>query len=376
MSPARLQPLPRPLRSVDVSVRTETWPRGKIPPPGLSALAGTQQVDIADVLREVALRTSPPISLGFSLADCWAWLRYAPALDMGPGLRLRSEWRDLDPHQKTIFSDDWGVGLSMHLLDDALNLANATSTSYFLSQTQNAWLMRSGRRGPSKSPDFIAQDMTGAVHIIECKGSQSNPATLEKQIEAGRAQKQNIRFSSAISVGERLVVASFIPQSHSVFDALVVIEDPPEDEEEPVLDMSPEEVEEIIVRGELASTLRVARLPKLASLVAMNERGTARNDNDVARELTLLSDSKTAGRWAKTWKAFEQFAYQVDGSLRSKAVDVEVSLSMDAIDAALDPDARLANRFPRTKRTRRADEHGRTVARTSLGLEFAIGVVD
>jgi hypothetical protein len=53
-----------------------------------------------------ALWTRPPVRYGFSLSDCWAWLRYFPAIAVNSELRLREEWTSLDPHYKTVLSGD------------------------------------------------------------------------------------------------------------------------------------------------------------------------------------------------------------------------------------------------------------------------------
>ena len=38
----------------------------------------------------------------------------------GPYLRLRSEWTDIDPYQKTVASDELGIGFTTQLLFEEL----------------------------------------------------------------------------------------------------------------------------------------------------------------------------------------------------------------------------------------------------------------
>ena len=60
----------------------------------------------------IGILTSPPRYSGLSLSNFWAQLRYLPALSRQvPELRLRRLWGDTDSHQKTLLSDDFGMGL-------------------------------------------------------------------------------------------------------------------------------------------------------------------------------------------------------------------------------------------------------------------------
>jgi hypothetical protein len=134
-------------RTLTVQVDAASWPQGKQVPVALSSLSGTQQVDMLAVMREISLRTAPPNSKGFDLASNWAVWRYIPALAKGSHLLLRPEWNDIDSHQKTILSDDWGVGVGMHIVGSALGFIRATSTNYFLSQVPQAYIVKEAKEG-------------------------------------------------------------------------------------------------------------------------------------------------------------------------------------------------------------------------------------
>jgi hypothetical protein len=97
------------IRNIKVSVNKSSWPNAT-PPSDIMNLPSIWQADVGIALLNTALWTRPPRYTGFDLADFWAWLRYMRAFADTPDLRLRQEWQDLDPHQKTILSDEVGVG--------------------------------------------------------------------------------------------------------------------------------------------------------------------------------------------------------------------------------------------------------------------------
>src|SRR5215467_11157034 len=106
-----------------------------------------------------ALSTRPPIIQGFHLSDFWAWLRYAWALDSSLDLRLRPEWESIDPHQKAVLSDELGVGFTTCLLSTELGYSQFRDTLYFVGVLEpgSFLLTSSAKRGPKKSPDYIAR---------------------------------------------------------------------------------------------------------------------------------------------------------------------------------------------------------------------------
>ncbi len=108
-------------KSVRVQIRPNSWPAPECVPPALAGAVGERQIDVLRALLFCAFWTRPPVSFGFYLADCWAWLRYLPAICSRPELRLRDEWTSLDPHQKTVLSGDFGVGFTTLFLHETLD---------------------------------------------------------------------------------------------------------------------------------------------------------------------------------------------------------------------------------------------------------------
>ena len=80
-------------RRVDIEVLSDSWPASTAPPSGLVAAVQSypSQVDILASILFLGLWPRSPVTHGFSLSDCWAWLRYFPALATTPDLRLRDE---------------------------------------------------------------------------------------------------------------------------------------------------------------------------------------------------------------------------------------------------------------------------------------------
>ena len=337
----------------------------------LTALVGLHSVNILEVLREVAILTAPPVGYGFTTAETWAWRRYLPALDPGPELRLRNEWSSLDPHQKTILSDDWGVGLPIHLLRQALQIRTIASTHYVLNRLAprfpviQAHLQRTGKRGPSKSPDFLAIDSANAIHIIECKGNQSDVDTLKSQLIQGIAQKKNIVFSN-IQEGERLVAGLFIPQYSSAEKPLVMIRDP----QGPPLKIEAdfETVLREVIRGELASTLHASRLPTLGNIVALNQQ---RDTAGVKRELESLSLRDDQGRTRYVHRQEFSWALKRDDRTESHRLELEIGIAKDVIDALMNPRFDLLKLLRQQEPATIESDGTGFVAESALGFYFS-----
>ncbi|PYE85123.1 hypothetical protein [Phyllobacterium leguminum] len=61
------------------------------------------------MLQRLGELTTPVLSPQSGVARLWPLLRYLHAVADTPGFRFRGKWRDTDPHQKAIVSDDLGV---------------------------------------------------------------------------------------------------------------------------------------------------------------------------------------------------------------------------------------------------------------------------
>jgi hypothetical protein len=217
------------LRKVSVSVDTTTWTTAPVPSPLTSVNGVVRDVSMLDVLLSVAVWTRPPTVYGFSLSDCWAWMRYLPALAPQPDLILRDEWTALDPHHKTVLSGDFGVGFSTLLLSELLGFVDYADTLRVVSIThpQKFYLGRTAkRRGPAKSPDYIATDAAGKFSVLECKGGQTSRDGLLDSMKRGVEQKKNVKTIGGTTIEHQLVAGVYVPQWGAADRALFAVQDP------------------------------------------------------------------------------------------------------------------------------------------------------
>ena len=228
-------------KSLTVTVDASTWPKGG-PPFPRRFHQGSREFDfnIPAMLLALGYLTTPPQSAGASLSEYWAWVRYFCAISDEPDLRLTNEFSELDPHQKTILSDDFGMAVPICWLLHTLRLGPITDGRYFidrLAPLAGATTERPARRGPRKSPDFVARDNRGRWHVIECKGTQSGLNYRNGQLgnpqsptQGAVSQKRTITFPAG-STGQRLACGLFIAFEDGEEPSDLRIIDPPEEEE-------------------------------------------------------------------------------------------------------------------------------------------------
>lgn len=260
-----------------VSTVASTWPRS-ILPPRFPQTPRRCEVDVAEVLLMIGRLTTPVLASGASLAEFWAYARYIFAWQSDELLTLTPEFAELDAHQKTILSDDVGMGLPMHWLSRRMNLIGICDGRYFieryLATYGGTYSGKAAKRGPGKAPDFICVSRNGKFHVIECKGTQTSPAYRDEQLglpinkglRGGRAQKRTVTFPAHIA-GQRLACGTFISSSIEQPSHLKII-DP---EEPPLLEVGEENAPmafDPMTRGALAQMLRASGFPQAANLAA------------------------------------------------------------------------------------------------------------
>jgi hypothetical protein len=224
-------------REVDIDVDQASWP---VPPalpafpPSFHVGSATEDISITAMLLMIGYLTTPSSVTGVSLSEFWAWVRYLAAFTNDTDMRLTSGFASLDSHQKTILSDDFGMGLPMLWLDQRLGFVEICDGRYFIqyvAASAHATARRTAKRGPNKSPDFVARDASGVWHVIECKGTQSGPDYSQRQMSDGDPQKRSIVFPSS-HTGQRLVCGLSIAVHDSQFPTTLTITDPPPELEE------------------------------------------------------------------------------------------------------------------------------------------------
>ncbi|MEM9898560.1 MAG: hypothetical protein AAF742_04190 [Pseudomonadota bacterium] len=232
------------------------------------------EIDVTAFLLMIGYCTVPSHAARHAINTLWAWVRYFGALSDGDELRVSAEFSELDPHQKTILSDDFGMGMSLHLLSSALKLQAFCDGKYFIDrlapQLPSAVSITAtkAKNGARKSPDFIAVDDKGRWHVIECKGTQSGRDYCNRQLRRGLSQKRAVQFHGSLK-GQSLVTGFDIADEGSRTGSRLVIVDPEPDE--PPMDIGEDDVKlarGTVARGKIAKNIMLAGAPNLSRIMA------------------------------------------------------------------------------------------------------------
>ena len=258
-------------KSLKVEIKRTSWPNNR-PPRKLARLAGTQNINITAFLLMIGDCTVPTHAARHSINALWAWVRYFGAFSPDADFRLSHDFAELDPHQKTILSDDFGMGMSLHLIFNALGLQSFCDGKYFIDRMSTRVRFKAAaknaKNGARKSPDFVGWDRFGKFHVIECKGTQSGAAYSNRQMNLGITQKCAIRFAQP-NRGQSLVTGFEIAQAQDASESRIVIQDP--EPEDPPLDINEDEAGlavETLARAKIAKSFMLAGASNLSRIVA------------------------------------------------------------------------------------------------------------
>jgi hypothetical protein len=281
-------------KNVNVELDASSWTSlGKTVPTELTKLAGgaPRKMSVRIALLHTALCTRPPTSTGICLADYWAWLRYGPAIDSSADLRLRAEWDDIDPHQKTVLSDELGMGFTAYLLSRVLKFKSFADTIHFVNVTNPGkykFDKRSRKNGKYKSPDFVALDSAGNpnnINVVECKGTQSSKKSLVEAVEGGIPQKQNLVSAGSSTINHSLAAGLFIPHKKSNEEAVIYVSDPPRVElSEIFARIAPERMQTAVVQVDLAKHFALMGLHSIANALVSTDISTASHLPDIDKQ--------------------------------------------------------------------------------------------
>lgn len=266
-------------RELEILIDQRTWPKkNKLPhfPKSFHSGSIIDNINITSMLLMIGYLTTPTSSTGVSLSEFWAWIRYLSAVTNDKDMRLTDSFFSLDAHQKTILSDDFGMGVPMLWLMSSLSLNQIVDGNYFIQKiaaSVNAKSVKTGKRGPNKTPDFVARDYYGDWHVIECKGTQSGPEYSDKQLgikgkkgSGGVVQKKSIIFPTG-HTGQRLACGLSIGIENRSSSLLKIV-DPEPDEPFEVDEQNMIYAEDAITRGALSKYLRLSGLEITAERIA------------------------------------------------------------------------------------------------------------
>lgn len=121
-------------RTIRIHIDRKSWPKAPQLPrfPRSFMGVGVETMNVPAVLLKIGYLTTPSSASGVSLSEFRAYVRYLAAITGDSDLRLTNAFASLDAHQKTILSDDFGMGVPMTWLTNALDLQQICDGRYFL----------------------------------------------------------------------------------------------------------------------------------------------------------------------------------------------------------------------------------------------------
>jgi hypothetical protein len=264
-------------KTIEIEVDTTTWPRGVTVPPQLAGVTGSSTLDLGSAFLMLGTLTMPDLLSPASPARFWAWLRYYLAPTVASDLRIAMDFAGLDPHQKGILSDDFGVALSTQWLFDRFGgFRDIVDGRRFMVQFAELLPKKTkpatAKVGPTKAPDFVIKDLAGRWHVLECKGTQSGRAQRDVYLAKALSQKRMIQITGALR-GERLAAGLAISNVQSKEATNMRIVDP--DDGEPLLELGDQQSDEIDLaahRLAVAGALGVVGLGEAAIELSLPER--------------------------------------------------------------------------------------------------------
>lgn len=195
-----------------------------------------------DMLHALGRITTPPVTELIDLSSTWAEIRYVwafmPNFDSNRlrSLRLNPTVKALDFHQKTLLSDEFGVGFAAYFMSVCAGASNPVDV--FLAKRGGQVRLRGNSR--RSLPDYIFSGPTaGEFYVVECKGTQSSRSTAVNQLRRGTEQVLTVDIVGAQNV-TRLVIAAWLQQAITL-----LIVDPEDDGSTEVRKLSRWEPEEV-----------------------------------------------------------------------------------------------------------------------------------
>ena len=196
----------------------------------LVALQGRRDWNIRaiDLLHKIGFLTTPSWANMARLSASWATRRYfwaiAEPLPQGPNLRLSDDARRMDFHQKTLLSDEFGIGMAGLLIETFFDAGSFVDISIALDDPA---AYQDIERDGDAQPDYLMWGDQGnsPYYVVECKGSQCNKNTSYDQLRRGLEQVPSVVFGA----GPRQVVTVVVATCLLDDGTDVFVLDPPPD---------------------------------------------------------------------------------------------------------------------------------------------------
>ncbi|MGA7314343.1 MAG: hypothetical protein WBX22_10255 [Silvibacterium sp.] len=131
----------------------------------------------------------------------------------------------MDFHQKTLLSDEFGIGFAGLILEEEFDAAQFADVSIALGDPQ---IYQDIRQRGGTQPDYLmwGADPNSPYYVVECKGSQTSRSTSFDQMRRGLEQVPSIVFGAGPRQVMTLVIATCMEEKRTT----VFIVDPPPDE--------------------------------------------------------------------------------------------------------------------------------------------------
>lgn len=185
-----------------------------------------------DLLHKIGYLTTPSWANMARLSASWATRRYFWAIGepvgRNPALRLSADARRMDFHQKTLVSDEFGIGMAGLLMENFFGAGAFADVSVALDDP--AAYQDIDQEGETQ-PDYLmwAYADNSPYYVVECKGSQCNRTTSYDQLRRGLEQVPSVVFGAGPRQVITVVVATCLLDDHT---EVFVLDPPPEDKED------------------------------------------------------------------------------------------------------------------------------------------------
>jgi hypothetical protein len=187
-----------------------------------------------DLLHKIGNLTTPADANLAALSASWATRRYfwsiAEPNGIGTNFHLSADARGLDFHQKTLLSDEFGIGFAGLLLEDRFEAGQFVDISKALQDPQTYQeIQQMGRT----QPDFLiwGDAPDSPYYVVECKGSQSSKTYSIGQLHRGLEQVPSIVFGAGARQVTSLVVATYLGEKSTKVQVIDPPPDPPDFED-------------------------------------------------------------------------------------------------------------------------------------------------
>jgi hypothetical protein len=216
--------------------RLELQAKGSPLPPAknatvLAALQGRRPWDIRaiDLLHKIGFVTTPGWVNMARLSASWATRRYfwaigEPDRQQQPNLRLSDDARRMDFHQKTLLSDEFGIGMGGLLMESFFGAGSFVDISIALNDPA---AYQGIQQDGDAQPDYLmwGNGPDSPYYVVECKGTQTSRAMSHYQMRRGLEQVPSVVLGAGPRQVMTVVVATCLLGNRTE----VLVLDPPPD---------------------------------------------------------------------------------------------------------------------------------------------------